>query len=1007
MRRWVTFLGICGVLLGAVALTVVVRNLPEPIEGTTDPPTPMSALDSLIASGEPLYWDGDFEGAQEIWRDARDHAIADGDSTALAGSLTWLGLAAFRLGEYEEARALGEEALALKLHLDLKDQLPKSYNALGLLALSEGRLAAAAELFRKTADASRAVEDPETLAKASNNLGLVYTDLGEFARARQGFEESVRAARELGDPLIEGRALSNLGMLESRLGDPLAAIGFFEQARISYRESEDVTGEQHTLGQLGVAYAAMGEPRRAIAVLDSALTQAREHGLQQEEASDLEQIGEIHAEAGDHRRALTFYRQAAEINADLGLAIETGVDLRREAESYVALGDRDQAKALSSRALASHRAAGAPVDALEDLLVLANLERSPPASRRYLDEARELALRLDSRAARLGVALAEARVAERDDDPELALATLDRAEPDLTAASYLVVAEVEGLRALAHARMKSFPLAAAAGRQAVAAVERARGGYASGYLRTTLLNDRRAIYAQLVGVLLEMGEVEEAFQVADASRGRALLEHIAHGEPNGRVPASRHEEGERLLREIDGLATLLSETEAIPPDERDDEHSTTVAGIGRRLADTRARYESLTIHARERDPALAVLGGQHVRAQEVQAALTHGEALVEYYVTLQDLHIFLVTPDGVEVYSRPTPAADLSRQVRLARELTGGATVGDGPDPDAILRRLHAELIMPVVDEGGLAGVRRLIIVPHDVLAYLPFAALRDGETGRYVAEDYVILDLPSAGALPALRRTTDNPARRRPTLAMVPFPQDLPGSLVEGKAIHRTRDHASLLEGDRATESALRRALSSETVVHIASHGALNFRSPLFSRIELFRKVIGDPADDGRLEVHEILEFPIRSPLVFLSGCETGVGEAWSSGFARGEDYATLASAFLYAGAGSVVATLWRIDDRGAAELATRFYHHLSERSPAEALALAQRDLLRSETYSRPYYWAGYRISGDGTSSTSRSALEEFAAQNLLVSAFQVSEGPSQPHPARHYATVRSRRIP
>jgi CHAT domain-containing protein len=356
---------------------------------------------------------------------------------------------------------------------------------------------------------------------------------------------------------------------------------------------------------------------------------------------------------------------------------------------------------------------------------------------------------------------------------------------------------------------------------------------------------------------------------------------------------------------------------------------------------------------------------------EVQQALTDGEALLEYYVTSRALRIFVLTPDRVEVHSRPIRATDLSRQVRLARELTGGATIGDSPDPDAILRRLHAELIQPVVQGGALDGVSRLIIVPHDVLAYLPFAALRNGETGRYVAEEYVLLDLPSAGALPALRSTTGGSGRRRQTVAMVPFPQDLPGSLIEGKAIDQTQDRTSLLEGDRATESALRIALSSETTVHVASHGALNFRNPLFSRIELFRKVVGDPADDGRLEIHEILEFPIRSPLVFLSGCETGVGEAWSSGFARGEDYATLASAFLYAGAGSVVATLWRIDDRGAAELATRFYWHLRENSPAEALTLAQRDLLRSDAYRKPYYWAGYRISGNETNSVSRSVLE------------------------------------
>ncbi|HET6363065.1 MAG TPA: CHAT domain-containing protein [Gemmatimonadota bacterium] len=983
-------LGVSGALLAAAALTLRLRDSPTTVEATADPPTAMSSLDSLIASGEPLYWDGDFERARDVFQLAHDRAVAEGDSAARANALTWLGLAAFRLGEYDDARNLGESALALKLRLDLADQLPRSYNALGLLALSEGRLSDSADLFRKTAEASRAVDDKETLAKASNNLGLVYTDLGEFAQARRGFEESVRAARELGDPLIEGRALSNLGMLESRLGDPFAAIALFEDARLRYRESEDVTGEQHTLGQLGVAYAALGEPRRAIAVLDSALSQAREHGLRQEEASDLEQIGEIHGEAGDHRRALAFYRQAAEINAELGLAIETGVDLRREAQSYAALGDRQQAIALARRALGNHRAAGAPVDALEDLLVLADLEESPTAAWQLLDEARELALELDSRAARIGVILAEARIADGFDESDRALAALTRASPDLAAASYLTLAEVEDLRARSYARLGQVPLAAASGRRAVAAVERARGGYASGMLRTSLLHDRRAVYSNLIDILVEMGEFEEAFEVVDASRGRALLEHLAHRESRGRIPATRFEQGEKLLRQIDGLATLLEETEAIPPDERDAEHDRTVDGLAQRLAVARAEYESLRIHSRELDPAIAVLGGRQVSTAEVQSELLPGEALLEYYISPDRVRIFLVTPTAVHLYTRPLASVDLARQVRLARELVGSARSDAGPDPDAVLRRLHGELLGPLVDSLALRGIRSLVVVPHDMLAYVPFAALKNGKTGRYAVEDFVIVHLPSAGALAALRRDRRAPAERARTLALVPFPDDLPGSAMEGEAIDRSHDRVSILEEEEATEEAVRRALSSRAIVHVASHGALNLRNPLFSRIELFRRVEGDPADDGRLEIHEILDFQIQSPLVFLSGCETGVGEAWSSGFARGEDYATLASAFLYAGAGSVIATLWRIDDRGAAELATRFYRHLGDRAPAEALALAQRDLIGSGTYRRPYFWAGYRISGAGVDPAVRSASGSTGSQKLLVSTFHDPNEPS-----------------
>jgi CHAT domain-containing protein len=141
-----------------------------------------------------------------------------------------------------------------------------------------------------------------------------------------------------------------------------------------------------------------------------------------------------------------------------------------------------------------------------------------------------------------------------------------------------------------------------------------------------------------------------------------------------------------------------------------------------------------------------------------------------------------------------------------------------------------------------------------------------------------------------------------------------------------------------------------------------MNSRNSLYSRIELTRG-LGGPLDDGRLEVHELLGIRIKAPLVFLSGCETGVGAAWSTQFTRGEDYATLAQAFLYAGAGNVMATLWRIGDKGAAAFAERFYTHLAVMPPPEALAAAQQDLLRSPGHAAPYYWAPYQVSGDGAS--------------------------------------------
>ena len=140
-----------------------------------------------------------------------------------------------------------------------------------------------------------------------------------------------------------------------------------------------------------------------------------------------------------------------------------------------------------------------------------------------------------------------------------------------------------------------------------------------------------------------------------------------------------------------------------------------------------------------------------------------------------------------------------------------------------------------------------------------------------------------------------------------------------------------------------------------------LNAGNPLFSRIELAGDPAGPSSDNGRLEVHELLQLTASSPLVFLSGCETGLGSAWSTPFETGEDYTTVGQALLLAGAANVVATLWRVADEGAAALAERFYVSLSSSGAADALAAAQRSMIADKRYGAPYFWAGYQVSGDG----------------------------------------------
>ena len=208
-----------------------------------------------------------------------------------------------------------------------------------------------------------------------------------------------------------------------------------------------------------------------------------------------------------------------------------------------------------------------------------------------------------------------------------------------------------------------------------------------------------------------------------------------------------------------------------------------------------------------------------------------------------------------------------------------------------------------------MKGATTLILVPHSTLVYLPFAALT-GKDGRPLIDRRAILTLPSASALPYLRGQPTISPRPGVTSVFAPFPLELAGTREEALAVKREMRASKSFVGATATESRLRAELERGGNVHIASHAVLNSTTPMFSHIELAAGRGGDPDDDGSLDLHELLRLSVRSDLVYLSGCETGVGAAWSTSFRRSQDYATLSQALLYAGAENVVATLWRIDD-------------------------------------------------------------------------------------------------
>lgn len=941
----------------AVATLVACRNAGRDMDSTA---VSLAATgDSSLYHAQALLRAGAYRESDSLLHVVLDSARARGDSFVETEALTWLLLAAGRRADYAAARRYGEESISLKVQYQMQDSLFRSYNGLGLVAWDEGRLDEATRRFGEALREADRLDQPRMRAAAANNLGLVHLDQGEFLDAIAAFTAVRDAGRELDLPRYVGAALTNLGTAHINIGDPETAVPFLQEALAIYRAEND-PDEQTVFAQLYEAHMQLGRPGDALAALDSAYRLSRAYEARDEEARNLEALAWYHREMGNLVRARALFDSALVMMSEIGMPVEAGAVRRALADLHLETGNLDQAARLASESLSSHREAGDHFEVLLDLLRLAEVAHHDGRltdAARWLAEGRDLSADLRIPALQIATALTEADLAERDGDDARVLEVLSGLLREVAIRSPVAQAEIDARLARAQARQGNDEAAITNGRRAIASVEYVRGNITSSRLRTTFLSGRFSPYEDLVEVLVRNNRFEEALQVADAARGRALVDHLAILDTNvsHRPSLTRLRNAQRMLRTAQAIDAQAADRDDADPVERGGGGTLTLYD---RLETVRTQRHTLLAEAADEDPATVILGVRPIDVGRLQATLAPGEAVVEYFLGTDRSWIFVVRPDVITATTTPTGLADLASSARVARHL-----LADPQTPDdllhGVLGSLHQHLIAPVTDE--LRDVDYLFVVPHRVLGYLPFAALWNGTARRYLMEDYFISNLPVAAALPMLRSResgrTDHPA----AAVFAPFPDQLVGTEEEAESVKRALPRAAVYEARRATEARFRAALATPGIVHAATHGVFNVRNPSQSAIRFFGSG-GDPRDDGELRLYEVLSLDVRSTLVFLAGCETGLGSAWSTRYAQGEDFATLAQAFLFAGAHNVNATLWPIEDRSAAMFARYFYEHLEPEGPVRALAMAQRHLLSMGALASPYYWAAYQTAGSGT---------------------------------------------
>jgi CHAT domain-containing protein len=351
--------------------------------------------------------------------------------------------------------------------------------------------------------------------------------------------------------------------------------------------------------------------------------------------------------------------------------------------------------------------------------------------------------------------------------------------------------------------------------------------------------------------------------------------------------------------------------------------------------------------------------------------------------------------DLLTAYSQTTKGETPKQQMaRLART-------------EADLREATAALSRMILNPAALLlGNKRLLIVADGILQYIPFAVLpAPAAKAQPLIISHEIINLPSASALAVLRNELSGrkPAAKAVVVFADPvFDRDDPRvkSAIKGQTVQVkeqapyrnfqralrefqitddrgtisrlpfTREEADAIlaaipgaGGMKAVDFKASRVTATSTdlreyrIIHFATHGLLNSEHPELSGLVLSLVDEQGLPQNGFLRLQDIYNLDLPVELVVLSACNTALGKE-----IKGEGLVGLTRGFMYAGAKSVMASLWKVDDVATAELMKRLYKKMLKEGmkPAAALRAAQVEMWNQKQWKSPYYWGAFILQGE-----------------------------------------------
>jgi CHAT domain-containing protein/tetratricopeptide (TPR) repeat protein len=776
-------------------------------------------------------------------------------------------------------------------------------------------------------------------------------------------------------------------------------IGLYEEALVAYAAAEGryrVLGMTERLGEIldnrGAILLLLGRGKEALAAHEAAAAIFAASGLTLSHAKALSNIGEANRQLADYRRSLDAFERARRLYDSLGALADKGLLLIDTAGAYLELNLYAEALAAYQKAYASLRHTGMVHDRARalwgigsTLIARSEFEEAETA----LVEAADLFAAADNAPLLSGVMLEQAALQEARGDHGAAVATVRRAlslvserdwsvqrvyahlrladlllPDDSEAESHLLEASRLAERlALPHLRYRLNErlgsLRRLQGRDeearvlleaAVDEIERLRGTVAHETMRASFLRDKTTAYEELLKLHLASGGDEDshsAFAIAERAKSRALVDLLTGVVQGSATPADDAVEGR-----IRDLQSDLNVTYGRMFGGTDDDMP---------LPDLRGRAVELEreiSQLRLRAAATSDLFAPPAASDSLQH-LPPDVALLAYHLVGDEIVTFFHGQGGIRVVRNPGSAATVARLVQqldvqwdrlgTGREFAERHMALLERSTQRVLTSLYEELIEPLeplleetVDRTSdrTEALHKLVIVPHGLLHRVPFHALFDG--GSYLLERFEVSYAPSAKVYSLCQGRI--PRGFDKALVLGVADPSIPAVAEETQAVVKHLPAAELLRDQQATVEALRLKVPGCGVLHLACHGMFRVDNPMFSSLKV---------GDGWLAASDVIRLDLDGALVTLSACESGRNEIYA-----GDELMGLTRAFLGAGATTLVASLWLVQDETTAELMENWYEHLSQ-GVGRATALRNAQLALKDRFPHPYYWAPFVLIG------------------------------------------------